>query len=151
MIETPARGLLIAFALLQACGMASSPPQKPDFDVTGTWGGTSVTSCDVLLSDKYRCNATERITLTLFQDGSDLSGVYSCAYGTMVCRNMNDKGKIVSSTLSGSLARMRVMMPDGSSCIFNGHFEPESAVGGFACYQGAGLVEQGAWQATRLY
>ncbi len=150
-IKTPAKALLIGLALIQACGMVSSPAQKPNFDVTGTWGGTSITNCGVLLYDKYRCNAMQRITFTLFQDGSDLSGVYSCSYGTMVCFNMNDKGRIVSSTLNGSLARMRVMMPDGSSCIFNGTFRPESAVGGFACYQGGGLLEQGGWQATRLY
>lgn len=146
------RSLLLALFLLQACGLAAFQSEKPTVDVTGTWQGATVTSCGVLLLEKGRCGAVERITFTLFQDGADVKGTYHCATGTMICRNLNDHGQVVSSSVSGSLARLRVMMPeDVSSCIFDGHFQAESGGGSFFCYQGGGLVEQGQWKVARLY
>jgi hypothetical protein len=134
MMRSVAKALMIGFMLIQSCSAASLQREKPALDVTGKWQGVTVTDCGVMLLDKGRCNARERITFTLFQDGSDLSGVYTCAYGTMMCRNMTEKGKVVSSSINGSLARLRVEMPDdGSSCMFNGTFQSESVVGGFAC------------------
>lgn len=152
MIRSVTKTLMIGFVLIQSCSAASFQPEKPALDVTGKWQGDTVTACGVMLLDKGRCNARERITFTLFQDGADLSGIYTCAYGTMLCRSMNEHGKVVSSSINGSLARLRVEMPeDGSSCVFNGTFRSQLVVGGFACYQGGGLVEQGSWQAARLF
>ena len=104
-----------------------------------------------MLLEQGRCNAVERISFSLFQDGSKLTGVYRCSPGTMVCQNMNDGGQVVASTMEGSLGRIRVELPDGSTCMFNGNFQTESVVGGFGCYQGGGLLEQGSWKATRLF
>jgi len=151
MRQNVARALMIGVALIQGCSAASFQRPKPALDITGKWQGVSVTACGVMLLELARCNARERITFTLFQDGSDISGVYTCAYGTMICQDLNDRGKVVSSSINGSLARLRVEMPDGSSCMFNGTFQTESVVGGFACYQGGGLLEQGSWQAARLF
>jgi hypothetical protein len=151
MIKILPRALLIGYALLQGCGAASFPAQKPTLDVTGNWQGTSVTACGVMLLEQGRCNAVQRISFSLFQDGTKLTGVYKCSVGTMVCQNMNEGGPVVASTLEGSLARIRVELPDGSTCIFNGNFKTESVAGGFGCYQGGGLLEQGRWQATRLF
>lgn len=151
MIRSVAKALMIGFVLIQACSAASSQREAPALDVTGKWQGVTVTACGVMLLELARCNARQVITLTLFQDGSNLSGVYTCAYGTMICRDMNEHGKVVSSSINGSLARLRVEMPDGSSCMFNGTFRSQSVLGGFACYQGGGLLEQGSWQAARLF
>jgi hypothetical protein len=107
--------------------------------------------CGKLLMERSRCEAEENITFTLFQDGTDVSGTYHCSFGTMICRNMNDTGSVTSSSVSGSLARLRVMLPDGSSCIFDGNFGAESGAGNFFCYQGGGLLEQGIWKVARLY
>jgi len=145
------RLLLLGLLATQACGAAAMQPPKPTVDVTGTWEGNSVTSCGVLLLDKGRCGAVQRISFTLFQNGADVNGTYRCAVGNMVCREMNDRGSVVSSSVTGSLARLRVMLPDGSSCMFDGHFQSESAGGAFFCYQGGGLLEQGQWKAARLY
>jgi len=132
--------------------VAAFQPPKPTVNVTGTWQGATVTSCGVLLLEKARCGAVERITFTLFQDGADVNGTYRCATGNMICRNMDDSGQVVSSSVTGSLARLRVMIPeDLSSCIFDGHFQAESANGTFFCYEGGGLVEQGRWKLARLY
>jgi hypothetical protein len=151
MIKAPTRVSLIGCALIQACSVVFPPPQRPTLNVTGNWQGTSLTACGVMLLEQGRCNAVERISFSLFQDGTKLTGVYRCSPGTMVCQNMNDGGQVVASTLEGSLGRIRVELPDGSTCIFNGNFKTESVVGGFGCYQGGGLLEQGSWQATRLF
>jgi len=143
--------LLSGLLMIQSCGSLIPPPDKPSIDITGTWQGSTVTSCGVMLLEKGRCAATERITFTLFQNGADVNGIYRCAIGTMICRNMNNSGKVVSSSVTGSLARLRVMLPDGSSCMFDGHFRSLSAAGSFFCYQGGGLVEQGRWNLARLY
>ncbi|HKD66381.1 MAG TPA: hypothetical protein VKB84_06035 [Candidatus Binataceae bacterium] len=148
MLRTLYRSVLLVLLATQACGTVQ---EKPTVDVTGTWQGSTVTSCGVILFDKGRCGAVQRITLTLFQEGADVNGTYRCVFGTMVCRNMNDGGRVVSSSVMGSLARLRVMLPDGSSCLFDGHFNADSAGGNFFCYQGAGLVEQGEWKVARLY
>jgi hypothetical protein len=151
MIKTLSRTLLLAVLAVQACGTTAMQPPKPAVDVSGTWEGNSVTSCGVMLLEKGRCGAVERISFTLFQNGADVNGTYRCAIGTMVCRAMNDRGRVVSSSVMGSLARLRVMLPDGSSCMFDGHFQGESGSGNFFCYQGGGLLEQGRWKVARLY
>jgi hypothetical protein len=135
--------------LVQGCSAAGQP--QPALDITGKWQGSSNTSCGVLLSDKGRCGAVNDIAFTIFQDGSKLTGVYTCSTGTVICRNLNQSGNISAATISGSLARIRVAMPDGSSCMFNGHFQSASAMGGFSCYQGGGLVEQGGWRVKRMF
>ena len=152
MFKTLSRFLLLGLLATQACGAAAFQYEKPTVNVTGTWRGTTVTSCGVMLSEKSRCGAVERISFTLFQDGADVKGTYRCSVGTMICRSLNNDGAVVSSSVVGSLARLRVMLPtDGSSCIFDGRFQPDSAVGSFFCYQGGGLVEQGQWKVARLY
>ena len=146
-----ANTLVIGLVLIQSCSAAFFQREKPALDLTGKWQGDTVTGCGEILLEQGRCDAVERITFTLFQDGSDVSGVYTCAYGNMNCRNMNEHGRVVSSSVNGALGRLRVMLPDGSSCIFNGTFQSESVVGGFGCYQGGGLLERGIWQAARLF
>jgi len=64
--------------------------------------------------------SVRRITFTLLQNYADANSTYRCATGTMVCRNLNDSGQVVSSSVAGSLVRLRVMTPeDLSSCIFD--------------------------------
>ena len=152
MIKTLSRFLLLGLLVIEACSAAAFQPEKPTVNVTGTWRGTTTTNCGVMLLEKGRCGAVQRISFTLFQDGADVKGTYRCAVGTMVCRSMDDSGPVVSSSVSGTLARLRVMLTtDGSSCIFDGHFQQESAGGSFFCYQGGGLVEEGQWQVARWY
>lgn len=152
MNNTLSRFLLLGLLAVQGCSAAAFTPEKPTVNVTGTWRGTTTTSCGVMLLERGRCGAIQRISFTLFQDGADVKGTYRCAVGNQVCRSMDNSGPVVSSSVSGTLARLRVMLTtDGSSCIFDGHFKENSADGNFFCYQGGGLVEQGRWQVARLY
>jgi hypothetical protein len=151
MIKPRFRVWLAGCAIAQACSALAAPHPKPDLNITGNWQGTSITACGVMLLEQGRCNAVQNISFSLFQDGTAISGIYRCSIGTMICRNMNDGGQVVSSTLEGSLGRLRVELPDGSTCIFNGNFKSETVAGGFGCYQGGGLLEQGSWRATRLF
>jgi|SRR5579885_609877 hypothetical protein len=147
------KSVLLALLMVQGCSAAALQWEKPTVDVTGTWQGASVTSCGAwTLVDHTRCGAVQRISFTLFQDGADVKGTYHCAIGTMVCRNLADSGQVVSSSVTGSLARLRVMLSqDGSSCIFDGHFQAESGGGAFFCYQGGGLLEEGHWKVARVF
>jgi len=98
-----------------------------------------------------RCNAINRITFAMQQDGSTISGDYTCAIGTTVCRDANKttSGKIVNGTLNGNTIAMRVMLPgDVSSCIYNGEATSTAISGSYRCYEGGGLSEMGMWQVS---
>jgi hypothetical protein len=133
---------------------AQSTPTAGDF--TGTWEGTiRVTPCiGGMLMRSGRCNAVNKIKLTLVQDGSSISGNYHCAIGTQICRNGNadDSGKITSGTASGNTVRFSVIVPaDVSNCLYNAVSpSPGKLRGGYTCYQGGGIAEQGLFEASRL-
>src|SRR5690242_21939042 len=58
---------------------------QPGF--TGLWEGTSTAACMPLQPDITRCNAVVKITLQMFQQGSRITGHYTCAPGNIVCRD----------------------------------------------------------------
>ena len=89
--------------------------------VTRAFGtGTSTSTCLPMQPDASRCNAVMKITLQMYQEGSKLTGHYTCAPGNMVCRDSNTTGTIADGKVREGNVGMRVMMPDGSSCLFNG-------------------------------
>ena len=150
--------LSVALALIcrqfQACTPLQSSPQSALFPagIEGLWSGTSVASCERFMTEFGRCNAQQKITFNIVRNDSKYVGTYSCAYGSMVCRNGNDLGKIVGVTLTGSdLTRLRVELPDGSSCLFSGIFQKEEVGGTYQCYGGAAIIEQGSWRASRQF
>lgn len=126
-------------------------PGKGQKEMTGVWRGTSSAECAMLIADETRCGAINNITLTLLQQGAKVSGFYKCAYGNMDCRNGNETGRVALGTMGTDLLQMRVMMPDGSDCIFNGLPKSDAIEGRYLCLQGGGLVERGIWRARRSY
>jgi len=147
------RHLILTLLLLSvhACASATQPASIPvSADVGGRWLGTSTASCMAFQTAPGRCNAQQKITFDLFQRDSGFTGAYSCAYGNMVCRNGNNKGRIESVTTSGTdTTLLRVQLPDGTSCIFKGIFQESEVNGGYTCYGGASIIEQGSWRASR--
>jgi hypothetical protein len=120
--------------------------------VTGVWRGEARANCNVvMMADVTRCGAVNVITFTLLQNKANVSGYYRCAYGNMNCYNMNETGRIATGNMSKRLLRMRVMMPDGSDCVFNGWPMGDAMRGSYTCLQGGGLLEQGQWSAMRSY
>jgi hypothetical protein len=117
--------------------------------VVGVWNGLTLANCSTSPSD--RCNAQEKITLTMIETDQGLRGYYRCAYGTLNCYNMNETGKIVDATLSGAQFTARVQMPDGTSCVYTGRTAGNSVNGGYSCYGGGSLIESGSWQGRRSY
>jgi hypothetical protein len=118
--------------------------------LVGVWQGTTLAICPG--SPPNRCNAEEKVKITLVEGaGSKLGGYYDCAYGNANCLNMNETGKVVDVTLTGRLLMLIVLMPDGTSCRFNGRLSATKINGGYSCYSGGGLLERGAWRAERAY
>lgn len=152
--ETPAA--MTSTAGAQARIESRPPPpagsNRQQAGVTGVWQGESRANCNiVMMADVTRCGAVNAITFTLLQDKANVSGYYRCAYGNMNCRNMNETGRIATGKMSTKLLRMRVMMPDGSDCLFNGWPRGDAMRGSYSCLQGGGLVEQGLWNARRSF
>ncbi|MGH7905634.1 MAG: hypothetical protein ACREP6_03310 [Candidatus Binataceae bacterium] len=122
--------------------------------MTGMWEGSSRASCNAFnpMAFNTRCNAINRITLTMVQEGAKITGFYKCSVGTTDCRNQNDSGNIASGTDKNGRLSLRIMLPDGSSCIFNGAKVKHNVIAGsYSCYQGGGLVEQGSYAVKRNY
>ena len=121
-------------------------------DFAGVWQGTTLATCAAFAHIPSRCNAEQIVTITLLQ-GPDakLSGRYTCAYGNTDCYQENDTGKVIDVNITGKRMSVRVLMPDATSCIYTGINVNQTVNGGYTCYQGGGLIEEGSWQARRSY
>jgi hypothetical protein len=121
-------------------------------EFTGVWQGTTLASCSVDLPLQSRCNAQQNVTITLLQEqDSKFSGKYQCSYGNMDCYHANETGKVIGVTMAGRRINIRVLMPDGTSCIFTGRNIHQTIDGGYTCYQGGARIEQGVWRSRRSY
>jgi hypothetical protein len=96
------------------------PGAAPNANVTGLWEATAVNHCRFLQMERTRCHAVVNITLTMIQKGSTVGGFYECRRGPMSLRTLNDSGGIENGAVRESSVLFRVMLPDGSSYIFNG-------------------------------
>jgi hypothetical protein len=130
---------------------ATDPPPAADSTVAGVWEGTSTSNCESDPSDPGRCNAQQKITLTMFQQGNSITGFYKCAYGNQVCRHLNETGTIRDGKLKHTRLMFRVMLEDGSMCLFTGRPAANEFEGGYECLQGGGIIEQGIFQTRRTY
>ena len=69
----------------------------------------------------------------------------------MDCYHANDTGKVANVIIAGARMTIRVIMPDGTSCLYTGIDVNQTVNGGYSCYQGGGLIEEGSWRARRSY
>jgi hypothetical protein len=129
-------------------------PQVSDAEsgFAGVWQGTTLANCAASSTLPSRCNAEQLVTITLLQGpDSKFTGRYTCAYGTMDCYHANETGKVIDVSIAGARMNIRIIMPDATSCIFTGRSVNQTINGGYTCYQGGSLIEQGSWRARRSY
>jgi hypothetical protein len=143
----------IAFLLTLAVALsAAGPLHAQTTDVSGLWSGTTRVTPPCSFSSG-RCNAVNKVTFTFKQKGDRIKGKFTCAYGNLICRNggADNTGKIVSGRIVGNQLRLSVVVPsDVSNCYYNGQFtSPNTVRGGYSCYQGGELLEEGMWEVNR--
>jgi|SRR6516165_5094161 len=140
--------LIWAMLSFDACGNLKSGPTQPAAKVAGTWDGSSSAGCFLT---GHRCDAYRLITMTFVQNGSDLSGSYTCGYGTMNCLGLNNTGTIAYGRIDGSyMPDLRIEFPDATNCLYQGHFMGDEGEGGYMCFAGGGrMIEQGSWHLKR--
>jgi len=134
-----------------------APPQStmaepPDTDtILGVWNGvTYVTNC--FSAQPGRCGAQQIVTMKLMgRTNSTITGQYECYYGNRTCLGQNNSGKILAASLRGTLLSIRVSMPDGTSCLFDGWITNWVVNGAYSCYAGGAILEQGTWRSKHLY
>jgi hypothetical protein len=81
-----------------------------------------------------RCNAEQKVTITLVQGpDSTITRQYSYSYGNMNCYHANDTGRIAGVSINRTRMNVRVIMPDGTSCIFIGRNLDQTINGGYSC------------------
>lgn len=134
-----------------ASNEAAVKPRNSERSLVGVWEGTTIAICPG--SIRSRCNAHQKVTITLIEGArSKLGGYYKCAYGNSNCYNMNETGKVASVNYTHGRLWIRVMMPDGTSCLFNGVVIGGNTInGGYSCSAGGGKFERGSWRAKRKY
>jgi len=166
--QTPGRPILPAlFAVLIAtswsCALAPegassaahrsepSPSSDPRYErMAGVWQGRSV--CELNPHYGMSCLGFRNISFTFVQtNGSGKAGFYRCRTGTAECRNRLGRGTIARIDMLGTRVWLRVMLGDGSSCLFSSRPRPRQMVGGYECTSGAAMVEEGWWRADRIY
>lgn len=140
--------LIALFLILAAIHVTKIPASAQATNVTGLWSGTTlVTPCDFAISG--RCNAQNNITLKLAQQNSQITGSYTCATGTMICRNggADNTGNVQWGRISGNLIRLSLIIPaDASNCYYNGMLASANAMHGtYMCFNGGAMVEEGTW------
>lgn len=151
--------LVLFLVAAQACSVAaqkeafsgSSYRTAPGSDVTGLWEGTAVNECGYMQMERTRCHAVVNIALTMTQQDSTVKGSYKCSTGTMMCRKLNDTGEIAYGAVREGSLSLRVMLSDGSSCIFQGKHSGGRIGGNYICLQGGAIVDRGQWEVERIY
>jgi hypothetical protein len=150
--------LFAALAGAMRCGPASSPapsvPRPSVEDVAGSWTGTLRASPCELLASAGRCGEVNNIAFRLNQDGSQLTGTFTCANGGTLCRHggADDSGKVMTGSISNNRQlNLSVIIPaDVSNCYYSGATTaPNQASGVYMCYQGGLQVEEGVWTLLR--
>jgi hypothetical protein len=141
--------LFLVFGII--CG-STGPARAQATNLTGEWTGMTRVLPPCFFSTG-RCDAVNKITFSLTQKGNRLKGKYTCAYGNKICRDggMDTKGKIVSGKIASNQVRISVLIPnDLSNCYYNGMIMSSNSIrGGYSCYQGGGLLEEGNWDIQR--
>jgi hypothetical protein len=138
------KAILVAVAAqaLSACAFqrpsADRGLAEPLADFKGVFAGDSISN------DGRRV----KITFDIQQSGKEFAGTYRCAAGNANCRNQISQGWVKGSVDASSF---RVSLQDGSWCFFTmGAFYLNSGEGDYTCYQGAAIVEQGAFELKRV-
>ena len=119
--------------------------------MAGLWEGTAISGCDSMQAERTRCHAVVNIALTMTQQGSIIKGSYRCRTGTMMCRKLNDTGEIAYGRADRGNLSLRVILSDGSSCIFRSERSRDRMAGSYICFQGGAIMERGQWEVERIY
>lgn len=117
----------------------------------GVWSGTTTAACLSWVPNYTRCDAMNNVTFTILGKDSATNGYYKCSTGNEDCRDANETGKIADVTSHDNYVSFRVLLPDGSSCMYDAWRTGNTLAGGYTCFVGGHLVEQGHWRAKRSY
>jgi hypothetical protein len=139
---------IAVFVMVATALTMNVPANAQATNESGLWSGTTlVTPC--AFATTGRCNAQNKITLNLTQQNNRITGSYTCAYGTMICRNggADNAGRVVAGRVAGNQIRLTISIPaDTSICYYNGTLTSATAIHGtYMCYNTGDLVEEGTW------
>jgi len=130
-------------------GSSESSDSSSIYDLIGVWKGGSLCRWSRIGTS---CRGAVNIAFTLLPAvRSKMTGFYSCETSSVGCRHRLDHGAITTVEIDGKRPWLRVMLDDGSSCLFTSRFRHDRMAGGYECLQGALLVEQGQWWVELSY
>jgi len=98
--------------LLVGCSDIASP--RTSYNLTGVWFGTLQLGC------VGHCFSQPEISFTLFQQSAEIEGFYRCWMGRGDCPDPDFGGKVRIPDTQSTQLLIRVLMYDGSRCVFQG-------------------------------
>jgi hypothetical protein len=122
-----------------------------DKDLTGVWDGFLVPSCSAATFYSFGCGGVADISFTILPDETTSSAgfyAFDCPSGPENCGTRSTVGRLERIEIGGNRLWLRVMLPDGSACLFTSPFHPSWMRGGYECWE---PMEQGRWQVERSY
>lgn len=132
-------GILMAGALLVGCGGGDGDDDSSSqvAGISGTWTGVATSSVGA---------GSLNITVTLSQQGTNVTGTFTCSPGSGTCLHATGS---VSGTVSGNSVTLAIVFPDTHSCgAFNATISGDSMNGNYSCTDPLGN-DTGAWSVTR--
>lgn len=124
-------------------GCSSATTGRVRYNLVGVWFGT--------LGCAGNCSHQPQISFTLFNQESRLSGFYRCWTGSIDCPEPDEGGRVIISDPNAVPLLMRVIMKDGSRCLFQGLLNGDRMEGGRICYTARGSIRNGRWRVLRAY
>ncbi len=139
--------VLASLAAFGMSGCAARPPRPLTSShpptLTAAWVGKQTSEMSRI----------REITLAVTAEQNNVTGgTYTCTGVNSQCRGTFEEGNVVQGNLSAERFWLRVRYPDQSTCLFMSRPAASTVrvTGDYMCYQSAGLIEHGWWEAVRL-
>lgn len=119
----------------------STPAAPASVNIEGTWTGK--------LSSTQINGGESTMTMTFTQNGSSVSGTYTCVSGTMTCSH---SGASMTGMMSGSTMTMQMTFSDNQSCgTFTGTVSGNTMTGQYNCMHSmhTQVADSGTWTMTK--
>ena len=137
--------LLCATIAAALIGCSTGISGRLEYNLVGVWVGRLGGNCD------GNCFQQPEISFTLFQQATGVVGFYRCWLGSDECPDPDEGGKVRVLESASPMLSMRVIMKDGSSCLFQGFPDGDEIQGGRTCSTSRGSIRKNWWKLQRAY
>ena len=144
-MKKPWAVLLCTALILPLLGCSDVASRRTSYNLTGVWFGALYLGC------AGHCFSQPEISFTLFEQPAGIWGFYRCWSGRDDCPDPDFGGKVTIPDPQSKQLLIRVLMYDGSRCMFQGALEGDEIAGARTCYTSRGSIRNDWWHIRRAY